>query len=122
MDTGIRRLLLFQLLLVAATSFVFLVIFEIFAAVSVWFGGGVAALNAILQARCASRDARSPERSPQQSVVAVYMCVLQRFLVVALMFALGLGTWKLDPLAALAGFIAGQIMLIISGSKQLTQK
>ncbi len=122
MDTGIRRLLLFQLLLVAATSFVFLVIFEIFAAVSVWFGGGVAALNAILQARCASRDARRPERSPQQSVVAVYVCVLQRFLVVALMFALGLGTWKLDPLAALAGFIAGQIMLIISGSKQLTQK
>ena len=62
------------------------------------------------------------ERSPQQSLVAVYVCVLQRFLVVALMFFLGLGVWKLDPLAVLAGFITGQIILIISGSKQLTQK
>lgn len=122
MDTGIRRLLLFQLLLVAVTSFVFLVIFEIFSALSVWFGGGIAAMNALLQARCASRDAQSPERSPQQSLVAVYVCVVQRFLVVALMFALGLGVWKLDPLAVLAGFITGQIILIISGSKQLTQK
>ena len=122
MDTGIRRLLLHQVLLVAVTSFAFLVIFEIFSAASVWFGGGIAAINALLQARCASRDARRPERSPQQSLVAVFICVVQRFLVVALMFALGLGVLKLDPLAILAGFIAGQIVLIVSGTKQLTQK
>ena len=122
MDTGIRRLLLYQMLLVAATSIVFLVIYEIFSAVSVWFGGGIAAMNILLQARCASRDAHRPERSPQQSLAAVYVCVIQRFLLVALLFALGLGALKLDPLAVLAGFVAGQIMLIILGSKQLTQK
>jgi ATP synthase protein I len=122
LDTGIRRLLLYQLVLVAVTSFAFLVIFEIFSAASVWFGGGIAAMNVLLQARCASRDALRPERSPQQSLVAVYICVVQRFLVVALMFALGLGVFELDPLAVLAGFIAGQIILIVSGSKHLTQK
>jgi len=96
--------------------------FGIFSAVSVWYGGGVAATNAALQARCAHRDAQAPERSPQQSLVAIYICMVQRFLLAALLFALGLGALKLEPLAVLTGFIIGQVVLVISGTKQLTQK
>jgi hypothetical protein len=48
--------------------------------------------------------------------------VLQRFLLVALLFALGLGALELEPLAVLAGFVAGQIALVISGSNALTKK
>ena len=122
MDTGIRRLLLFQFLLVSVTAAVFLVFFESFSALSACYGGGVAAVNALLLARCAQRDAQVPERSPQQSLVAGYMCVVQRFLFVALLFAIGLGALMLKPLALLAGFIVGQLVMVISGTQLLKQK
>jgi F0F1-type ATP synthase assembly protein I len=122
LDTGIRRLLLCQLALVAVVSAVFLIMFDSLAAASSWFGGGIAAVNALLVARCASRDARAPGRTPQQSLTAVFLCVVQRFLVVTLLFACGLGALTLRPLALLAGFIAGQLVLVIIGTQQLTRK
>jgi F0F1-type ATP synthase assembly protein I len=119
MDSGIRRLLLFQCSLVAATAAVFLVIFETFSAVSVCYGGCMAAVNALLLARCAHRDVKAPDRSPQQSLAAVYLCVVQRFLLAALLFALGLGLLKLKPLALLSGFIAGQLVMVIMETRRL---
>lgn len=100
----------------------FLAVSDIFSAVSVWYGGGIAATNGLVQARCLYRDAQAPQRSPQQSLVAVYVCVVQRFLLVALLFALGLGALELEPLAVLAGFVAGQVALVISGTNALTKK
>jgi ATP synthase protein I len=122
LDTGIRRLLLYQVALVAVVSAAFLVIFSPLAAGSSWFGGGIAAVNALLAARCARRDARARERTPQQSLAAVFLCVAQRFLVATLLFAFGLGVLQLSPLALLAGFIAGQLVMVIIGTQQLTQK
>ena len=122
MDTGIRRLFLLQIAWVAVASAVFLAVYGIFSAVSVWYGGGIAAMNGLVQARCLHRDLQAPQRSPQQSLVAVYVCVAQRFLLVALLFALGLGALQLEPLAVLAGFVAGQVALVISGTNALTKK
>jgi ATP synthase protein I len=119
MDTGIRRLLLFQSLLVAATAAVFLVIFETSSAVSVCYGGCAAAANALLLARCANRDAAAPERTPQQSLMAAYLCVVQRFVVLALLFVLGLGVLKLKPLTLLTGFIVGQFVMVILETQRL---
>ena len=119
MDSGIRRLLLFQSLVVAATAVVFLVIFEACSAVSVCYGGCLAAANALLLARCAHRDVNEPQRSPQQSLAAVYLCVVQRFLVIALLFALGLGLLKLKPLALMTGFIAGQLVMVLMETQRL---
>ena len=114
--------MLLQFLLVSATAAVFLVFFETFSALSTCYGGCVAAVNALLLARCTQRDARVPERSPQQSLVAAYLCALQRFLVVALLFVVGLGALMLKPLALLAGFIVGQLVMVISGTQLLKQK
>ncbi len=122
LDTGIRRLLFYQLLVAAVTSAVFLVIFETFSAVSVWFGGCVAAANALLLVRCSRRDARATQRTPQQSLVAGYSCMVQRFLLVALLFAFGLGELRLEALALLAGFIGGQFVMVITEIKRLEQK
>jgi len=119
MDSGTRRLFLFQSLVVAATAAVFLVIFETFSAVSVCYGGCVAGVNALLLARCAYRDAKAPGRSPQQSLAAAYLCVVQRFLLIALLFALGLGLLELKPLALMTGFVAGQLVLVILETQRL---
>ena len=59
---------------------------------------------------------------PQQSLAAAVICVVQRFVMVALLFVLGLAVWKFGPLAVLAGFIVGQVVMVISGTLQLTQK
>jgi len=119
MDSGIRRLLLFQSLMVAAMAAVFLVICETYSALSACYGGCVAVVNALLLARCAHRDVKAPQRSPQQSLAAVYLCVVQRFLVIALLFALGLGLVKLNPLALMTGFIVGQFVLVILETQRL---
>lgn len=121
LDTGIRRLLLYQFALVAAVSVVLLAVFNPLAAASSGFGGSIAAVNALLLARCMRRDACAPERTPQQSLAAAFICVAQRFVVVTLLFALGLGGLALPPLALLAGFIAGQLVLVIIGTQLLKQ-
>jgi F0F1-type ATP synthase assembly protein I len=122
LEHGIRRLLLYQLLLVSATSVVFLTIFDNLSAISVFYGGGIAAGNALLVARCARRDAQAPERSPQQSLAAIYICMVQRFVIIAVLFALVLGALRVDPLAVLTGFIVGQLVMIIYSTQQLTQQ
>ncbi|MGD2073640.1 MAG: ATP synthase subunit I [Gammaproteobacteria bacterium] len=114
--------MLLQITWVAVTSAVFLAVFGIYSAVSVGYGGGIAATNGLVQLRCLHRDAQAVERSPQQSVAAVYVCVIQRFVLAAVLFALGLGVLELEPLAVLAGFVAGQIALVISGINALTKK
>ncbi|TCK16913.1 ATP synthase protein I [Thiogranum longum] len=122
MEKGIRRLLCYQLVLVLAVSVVFFAIFDSLSAFSVLCGGGIAAGNALLAARCAHRDARAPERTPQQSLAAIYICMVQRFVIIAVLFALVMGGLKLDPLAVLAGFIAGLGVMVIFGTQQLTQQ
>lgn len=112
---------MYQVLLVAATSAVFLVMFDRASAGGVWSGGGVAAFNAWLASRCARRDRLAAMRSPPQSLAAVYICMVQRFVVVAAGFALLMGATGFPPLAVLTGFLAGQLVLVIVGTQQLTR-
>jgi len=116
---GVRGLLLVQLLLAAVVSLPLFVAAGPRQVLSLWFGMSMAAINTVQAARCADRDARFPERKPQQSLAAVFICVVQRFVVAALLFAFGLGGLKLPPLALLAGFIAGQLVMVIMGTQQL---
>ena len=109
-------------MLIGAASAVLLAFFDLSHAVSAGFGGGIAVVNAALVWRCARRDSQAPERTPQQSLAAIYLCVIQRFVFAALLFAFGLGALKLKPFALLAGFIIGQLVMVIIGTQQLKQK
>ncbi len=122
LDSGILRLLLYQLLLVAGTAAVFLVFDTTQAALSVGYGGGIAATNAIMLGRCSRREAHRDEAAAQRSLVAGYACAVQRFLIVALLFAAAMVALKQQGLAILSGFIAGQLALVIFGNQQLRQK
>ena len=122
MESGIRRLLFYQLVLVAVLSVPLAIVYGLSHVLSLWFGAGIAVTNGLLVARCARRDARFPERKPQQSLAAVFICVAQRFVIAALLFAFGLGVLKLPPLALIAGFISGQLVMVIIGTQQLKQK
>ena len=109
-----RKLLVLQLLLLAVTSAVFFVRYGGFQAWSVW-GGGVIAIThtLLLEWRRGCADS-GRALTGGESLRLLYRTALERFVLVALLFALALGVLRLDPAALIAGFIAGQVALIIT--------
>ena len=114
--SGTRKLVMLQLLLVAITSVVFFMIYRGFQAGSAAFGGVCAcASQLLLEWRRIAAD-RGRVLSAGQSIRLLYRTALERFVLVALLFALGLGVWRLDPLALLTGFIVGQLALVFTAT------
>ena len=113
----VRILVALQLALVAITSTVFFIVYGGFQAGSAGFGGLVAASNIglLLWRRHGADTGRA--LGAGASLRLMYRSALERFVVIALLFALGLGIWRLDPLAALAGFVTGQLALVFMGMK-----
>ena len=111
---GARKLVVLQLLLLAVTSAVFFVRYGGFQAVSVW-GGGVIAMThtLLLEWRRGCADS-GRALSGGESLRLLYRTALERFVLVILLFALALGVLQLEPLALIAGFIAGQLALFVT--------
>ncbi len=103
-----------QLLLIAATSGAFLALADSFQALSVWGGGVIALANVVLLEWRRSCADRGRAQSAGESMRLLYRTAFERFVLVALLFALCLGALKLDPLAVLTGFIVGQVALVIN--------
>jgi ATP synthase protein I len=110
-----RRLAVLQLLLLAVTSTVFYVYHGGFQAASVWGGGVIAVMHTLLLAWRRSCADSGRVLSGAESLRLLYRTALERFVLVALLFALALVVLKLDPLALIAGFITGQLALIVTG-------
>jgi len=112
-----RKLAVLQLLLLAAASAAFFVYYGGFQAVSVWGGGVIAMTHTLLLEWRRSCADSGRALSGGESLQLLYRTALERFVLVALLFALALGVLKLDPLALIAGFITGQLALV-AGLKQ----
>lgn len=112
-----RMLAALLLALATITSTVFFMVFGGFQAGSAGFGGIVAAINIglLFWRRHGADTGRA--LSAGESIRVLYRSALERFMVIALLFALGLGVWRLDPLAVLAGFVTGQLALVFMGMK-----
>lgn len=116
MLNGIRPALLAQLLLVALAAGGFFAMSGGFRACSVLFGGAIAMGNLLLLAWRRSRTDRGPVLSASRSIRVLYRSALERMGLVVLLFALGLVVLRLEPLALLTGFIAGQTGLVFTGT------
>ena len=110
--------LLTQLLLVFLTSVVFLVVSGGFRAGSAGFGGSIALINVLLLEWRRYQTDKGRAIDARQSLRVLYRSALERLLLVALLFALGLGVLALDPLALLTGFVVGQVALLLTGTKR----
>jgi F0F1-type ATP synthase assembly protein I len=111
---SIRKLAILQLLLLAATSVVFFMIYGAFQAASVWCGGLIAMTNVLLLAwrqRCADTGRAM---SAGESLRLLYRTAVERFVLVILLFVIALGMLQLDPLALITGFIAGQLAMVLT--------
>ncbi len=118
MASGLRKLVVVQLLFIAATSGVFFILAGSFQALSVWGGGAIALTNAVLLEWRRARAAGGRAQSAGESMRLLYRTAIDRFVLVALLFAVCLGVLRLDPLAVMTGFIAGQLGLIFIGSER----
>ena len=109
---SIRKLAMLQLLLIAATSVIFFMIYGAFQAASVWCGGLIAMANVLLLEWRRLRADRGRALSAGESLRLLYRTAVERFVLVLLLFVVTLGTLQLDPLALITGFIAGQLALV----------
>jgi ATP synthase protein I len=112
-----RRLIALQLVLMALLSAAFYARSGMAVAVSVWFGGMIATLNAMLLLWRRRRADAGPAMDAGRSLRLLYRTALERFVLVMLLFALGMGVLKLDPFALLSGFVAGLLALVLMGMK-----
>jgi len=111
---SVRKLAILQLLLIAATSVIFLMINGAFQAASVWCGGLIAMANVLLLEWRRLGANRGRALSAGESLRLLYRSALERFVLVALLFALALATLQLAPVALITGFIVGQLALVFT--------
>ena len=78
------------------------------------FGGMVAVSNTLLLAWRMRAGAQLAGRSPGQELARLVRSSLERFFMVALLIAAGLGWLKLMPAPLLLGFVLGQLVLVVS--------
>ena len=85
---------------------------------SALFGGFIATCNLLLLEWRRHRTDSGPVLSASQSIRVLYRSALERMSLVVLLFALGIGVLRLEPLALITGFIAGQIGLVFTGTRR----
>lgn len=112
---GIRKIVIVQLLLIAATSVMFFMVYGAFQAVSAGCGGLIAMSNVLLLEWRRWQADSGRALSAGESIRLLYRTALERFVLIALMFALALGVLQLEPVALITGFIAGQLALVFTG-------
>ena len=107
----------FQLILIGITALGFYLYSGVAAAGAAAFGGLIALLNMLLLSWRAWRVEQGGVDA-KQSLKHLYLSAIERFATVALMFALGMGPLKLQPLPMLIGFMVGMVALFRFGKLQ----
>jgi len=109
----IRRALLVQGVLVLVGAGLVYVVYGQANAFAVIFGGLVALANSVLLAWRMRAAKRLINTDAQQNLRMLYRTGLERFVLVVVFLALGMGVLKLDPLVLIAGFVLGQLAWLV---------
>jgi ATP synthase protein I len=117
-----RKLAVIQLMLVTATSVLFYLWTDAFAAASTGFGGGIAMVNIALLLWRRDRADRGRALSAGESIRLLYRSMLERYVSVIALFWLGMGVLKLYAPAVLAGFVVGQVALFFIGNERKSER
>lgn len=84
------------------------------AAKATWFGGLTAVVNTLMLAWRMRTSAGRAEKSPGQELAGLVRSSMERFFMVALLVAAGLGWLKLLPAPLLLSFVLGQVVMVVS--------
>jgi len=78
------------------------------------YGGVVALIGTLLLLWRMQSSKHKTLKEPQQHLWLFYRSGVERFLVISILLAIGMGTFKLVPLAVLVGFVASQLAWVIA--------
>ena len=109
------KILSFQIVLVALATGIGYLYGGLHVAQAVLFGGAVACTNALLLAWRLHQGKRRLHADAGRHLRSMYASAFERFVMVALLLAAGLGFLQLEALPLLLGFILGQLAFQISG-------
>ena len=109
-----RKLLIYQIILVSLVSAGLGFYSGPLAAKASLFGGMIALLNTGLMLMHEKRAAGAGQDA-QRILKYVYLCAVERLILTLIMFVVGLAALKLLPLQLFLGFIAGQLAAFLSG-------
>lgn len=110
-----RRQLLLQLAALAAVALAYGLFKGIDSAIAAAYGSAMVIVNALLLFWHMRRAERIDSNSVGRNMRILYRCAAERFVAAVLLFALGIGILKLQPLALLGGFIVGQVVWFYGG-------
>lgn len=82
-------------------------------AVSAFYGGLISVMTAFLLSRGVIRAADAAQQSQKKSMIILYLGAAQRFVLVLVLFGVGLAGLHLAPLPTIAGFVAAQLIYVI---------
>lgn len=85
------------------------------AAISAFYGGGVALASSTLLGRSLKAAGEAAHRAPNQGIWMLYLGAVQRFLLVLALLAVGMGLFGLPPLPMIVGFAGAQVAFLIGG-------
>ena len=78
------------------------------------YGGVVALIGTLLLLWRMQRSKEKTQLKAHQHLLLFYRSGLERFLVICVLLAIGMGPFNLVPLVVLVGFVAGQLAWIIA--------
>ena len=115
MSDDIRRVLSGQLLVAVLAGAAIVAIQGWPLALSVVYGSGVALVNTLLLMWRLGRSARRSPADAHRQLRMFYLSSVERFFVAATLLVAGMTALGLLPLAVVAGFVLGQLTLLIAG-------
>ncbi|MDQ7072718.1 MAG: ATP synthase subunit I [Gammaproteobacteria bacterium] len=88
------------------------------AAVASLFGGGIAVANTLLQRWHLIASVEQAKSDAGKNLRKAYSCVVQRWVLTIVMFAVGFAVLKFLPLPLMTGFIVTQLALLFGIKNQ----
>lgn len=117
MQSSVRQILVSQLLLICTAALVCYWFFGLHGSLSAGYGGAVVLASALLLAKRLEQAGRFAQDEQKNTGMALlYAGAVERFLLVLIAFAIGMGLLKLSPLALIIGFAFAQMGYIVSQS------
>jgi len=108
MRRAVIRLLIIQFAVSLMVAIGYLAFQGVNEFIAVVYGGSITLAGTILMAWRIQRAGEMAGHEKQQGFVEIYAGAIQKFILTLVLMALGMGYFKLDPLAILVGFALTQ--------------
>lgn len=113
MADNARKIIALQLVVGFAVAVGFFLKEGYWEALSALYGGLVSVISISMLSRGVTQAGRNAQQDAKTSLIILYIGAAVRFVVVLVLFGVGLGVLKLVPLAMIAGFVITQLVFVL---------